>query len=353
MSAALVHVFRGVDSEAQWGKAVCSLAGMDHLGIAQTQLHLLRALSESSDSWARLAVVESQCQMLVSQALAEVRDRREYAVSREEPLTKPETPRKEVDDYTSAASSAPSSAKSDLMSNLRERIASMAKSGRPTQEITEALTGRTPAEMYTPPPPVASAVDTDSEEFTALFDRVIRHHDKIKRGGENPMQTAQRLYSVPGFRELLGLDDAQFVVIANRDSPTIDIRQIIEDRHQAALNNVKKARQYLSEGEVRALVQQLLMSHTMEQLTNASPDDIKKMVDTLPKLTGSPMSPQFHALKPPPAKIITDKAMLIKPEEPPSPQISVASPSGSTASNFSMASNRDGGGLGESEQAFL
>jgi hypothetical protein len=38
------------------------------------------------------------------------------------------------------------------------------------------------------------------------------------------------------------------------------------------------------------------------------------------------MSPQFHALKPPPAKIITDKAMLIKPEEPPSPQISVASP---------------------------
>ena len=89
MSAALVHVFRGVESSAQWGKAVCSLATMDHLGIAQTQLHLLRALSQPSDSWARLAVVESQCQMLVSQALAEVQDRREYAsggVSREEPL---------------------------------------------------------------------------------------------------------------------------------------------------------------------------------------------------------------------------------------------------------------------------
>lgn len=351
MSAALVHVFRGVESEAQWGKAVCSLAGMDHLGIAQTQLHLLRALSESSDSWARLAVVESQCQMLVSQALAEVHERREYAsggVSREEPLTKPETPHEEVNDDDKYET--PASSPDDTL-RLRELIARMKATGKSSQDAIAKLLGT--RDIYTPLPPVASAVDTDSEEFTALFDRVIRHHDKIKRGGENPMQTAQRLYSVPGFRELLGLDDAQFVVIANRDSPTIDIRQIMEDRHQAALNNVKKARQYLSEGEVRALVQQLLMSHTMEQLTKAGPDDIKKMVDTLPKLTGSPMSPQFRAPRPPPAKIMTDKTMLPSQDEPPSPQISVASPSGSTASNFSMASNRDGGGLGESEQAFL
>ena len=307
MSAALVHVFRGVESEAQWGKAVCSLAGMDHLGIAQTQLHLLRALSESSDSWARLAVVESQCQMLVSQALAEVRERREYAVSREEPLTKPETPRKEVndDDYGTPASSMQPSP-NDML-RLRELIARMKAKGKSSQDAMAELLGT--RDIYTPPPPVASAVNTESVEFTALFDRVIRHHDKIKRGGENPMQTAQRLYSVPGFRELLDLDDAQFVVIANRDSPTIDTHQIVQQKHREAFVNVGKAHADMSPEQIGALVAQLLLYHSIEDLAGAGPDDIKTMVHSLPEYTG-PMQPQAHAARPQSAKIMTGADML-------------------------------------------
>ena len=307
MSAAQVHVFRGVDSEAQWGKAVCSLACMDHLGIAQTQLHLLRALSQPSDSWARLAVVESQCQMLVSQALAEVHERREYAVSREEPLTKPETPREEVndDDYGTPASSMQPSP-NDML-RLRELIARMKAKGKSSQDAMAELLGT--RDIYTPPPPVASAVNTESVEFTALFDRVIRHHDKIKRGGENPMQTAQRLYSVPGFRELLDLDDAQFVVIANRDSPTIDTHQIVQQKHREAFVNVGKAHADMSPEQIGALVAQLLLYHSIEDLAGAGPDDIKTMVHSLPEYTG-PMQPQAHAARPQSAKIMTGADML-------------------------------------------
>ena len=309
MSAALVHVFRGVESEAQWGKAVCSLATMDHLGIAQTQLHLLRALSQPSDSWARLAVVESQCQMLVSQALAEVQDRREYAsggVSREEPLAEPETPRSEVNDEYETPASSMQPSPNDML-RLRELIARMKAKGKSSQDAMAELLGT--REIYTPPPPVASAVDTGSEEFTALFDRVIRHHDKIKRGSETPMQTAQRLYSVPGFRELLGLDDAQFVVVANRDSPTIDTHQIVQQKHREAFVNVGKAHADMSPEQISALVGQLLRYHSIEDLAGAGPDDIKKMVDSLPVYTG-PMQPQAHAARPQTAKIMTGADML-------------------------------------------
>ena len=338
MSAALAHVFRNVDSAAQWEKAVCGLASMSHLERAQAQLHLLRTFSRPSDSWARLAVVESQCQFVLQQALADLEGRRQGA-ERVAPQHEPGS----ISEYATPVSLTPESTPTrpvDL-TGLRELIAKMKAKGQRSEEALAKLMG-TPRNLHQPLPSEPSAVDIHSDEFALLHTRVRNNFSNlIKRGSETPLDMTKRLYLRPGFDRLLRLEtDVEFIRAANSESeiqyqPVANV--VIE-------NQIRKIHSTLSQfPHAGGDLERLTRFHSIEELAAAGPEEMKKMIAALPPLA-EPMSPQQHASRPVSAKTRTDKQMLANQEESSESESPLSSRSSRAGSVVSSVGSVRGGG---------
>ena len=347
MSAALAHVLRNVDdSAAQWEKAVCSLASMSHLELAQTQLHLLRTFSQPS--WARLAVVESQCHVLVQQALMEVQTRRAVETAARPLARKPdemapsyETTPAETP-HTSEPPTPPSVRVSPRdMSKIRELIAHLKEKGKSSQEALTELMGA-PRNMHRARSPELNAIAIDPDELESILDRVRVHHAVVRRSAETPVETAKRLYFEPGFKALKNLEGANFIAAANKQSSG-EQHNNAQEEMQRIYRTVSQTRETeMSLDEVKLLVIRLLIYHNVSELAAADEDAMRRMIADLPA-PGAPLAPRYDEHEAKPSKQIRTNKEDLAPPSPSSTSMSLHSP-GSTASVFSMQSARGGDG---------